>query len=64
MQHRDRDYHDLLDAAPDVGMSALLQLIEAGSGTTLMIQVKGEVWEITAKKLAYHRRVKECDHKS
>jgi hypothetical protein len=40
-----------VDAAVEVEMSALLQLIEAGSGKSHMIEVNGEVEGITAKKL-------------
>ena len=40
-----------VDAAAEVGVSALLKLIEAGSGKSLMIKIGEEVWEVSAKKV-------------
>jgi hypothetical protein len=40
-----------VDAVVEGGMSALLQLIEAGNGKSVIIKVDGEVWEVGAKKI-------------
>jgi len=32
-------------------MSALIELIEAGTGKRLMIEVKGTVWKFTVEKV-------------